>query len=327
MYLQGPLRRLIRRFKSTTVVHKNASSFLQLPILILDLIFDTLPLDSKVLLSQTCRVMRRLLNQACAATIRELPLSNRLELLTELANALPDHQVCSICYELHTVNTMDVPYRICYRRDYRCSVFSMLDSHHFGLRYYLTHYHVQLALKYHRLGSVYQEYLTSLLAPHSVVYPRGKPLALTFSARPRIAAGPRFILFTSWDFTDKHRTGPPSMKNLQALKFCPHLTFIQDPDPRLQENPLVCAIRSAFEAVGVEVHESCARCPTDCSVVVHRSGRILFRIWQDLGSFSSPGDLCWRIFLWNEENSDFWGPTVLHPPGSVRAMYIANDFE
>ncbi|OCL13534.1 hypothetical protein AOQ84DRAFT_414565 [Glonium stellatum] len=244
---------------------KNASSFLQLPVDVLLLIFNELPLYSKVFLSQTCSTMRSLLHSSCTLARERLSSSGCLEFLAGVADALPDYLLCSKCWKLHKVCTYDLPYKP-YTLAYRCTTYSSFICHDFGLDYFVAHHHAQLALKYSRLQNTYQEYLASLMAPYSVTFPDSKPLMTKFSARPKIV-DEKFILFSSWEFKDSFKS--VSMENMPALQFCPHLGFLQRSNPNLPLNPLTCSMRSAFETKGLQSQGSCARCPTDYSVEVH----------------------------------------------------------
>jgi F-box domain len=313
---------LARLFTRSRRIHfiKQSPKFLDLPLDIILLIFDQLPLHSNIIASQTCKTLQLLLHSKCSSGTRKLSDDERLKVLAGLADVLPDHQLCTSCNALHIVHMNDTPSNLFLRHE--CSLYAGLyDSHYFGICYTIRHYHVQLALKYARLGNVHQAYLRNLMESSSVASSGFYGMTAKFSVYPNIVDG-RFILFTIWQFDEE--TVPLSLETLSrpAFRFCPHLGLISKPNPRILRNPLIDAVYTAFNVanMGQDLHHSCGRCPTDYSITVY-PGRVMFHIWQDFGPGASPVDPCWRSHIWSNENDDFRGPTVFHQPGSIRDMY------
>lgn len=319
MSLYQRLARLFTLIRRTHFI-KQSFNFLDLPLDVLLLIFDQLPLYSNILASRTCKTLRFLLHSKCSSATRKLSDDERLEVIAGLADVLPDHQLCISCNALHIVDTDDIPSNL--TRRYKCPLFTgHCGSLDFGICYTVRHYHVQLALKYARLGNVHQAYLRKLMESSSVASSGFYEMTVKFSAYPTIVDG-RFILFTIWQFDEE--TVPLSLETLSrpAFRFCPHLGLISRPNPRILRNPLMDVVCTAFKVanMGQDLHHSCGRCPTDYSITVHPS-RVVFRIWQDLGPGASLADPCWRSHIWSDKNDDFRGPTVFHQPGSIRDMY------
>lgn len=81
---------------------KQQSVFLELPIDLLLSIFDFLPLAAKVILSQTCKDLRRILQARCSWAIRNARMGERLECLEMLEQLLPGLRLCYPCQTLHS---------------------------------------------------------------------------------------------------------------------------------------------------------------------------------------------------------------------------------
>lgn len=319
MSLYQRLARLLTLIRRTHFI-KRSPKFLDLPPDILLLIFDQLPLHSNIIASQTCKTLRFLLHSKCSSATRKLSDDERLEVLAGLADVLPDHQLCTSCNALHIVDMGDIPSDLFFRCGCQPSA-GRHNSLDFGICYTVRHYHVQLAVKYARLGNVHQPYLRKLMESSSVASSGFYGMAVKFSVYPNIVDG-RFILFTIWQFDEE--TVPLSLETLSrsAFRFCPHLGLISKPNPRILQNPLIDVVYTAFEEanMGQGFHHSCGRCPTDYSITV-RPSRVVFRIWQDLGPGAPLADPCWHSHIWSDDNDDFRGPTVFHQPGSIRDMY------
>jgi len=142
----------------------------------------------------------------------------------------------------------------------------LYNSLSFGICYTVKHHHVQLALKYSRLGNVHQAYLRKLMESSSVASSGFYGMTVKFSLYPNIVDS-RFILFTIWQFDEE--TVPLSLEILSrpAFRFCPHLGLISKPNPRILQNPLIDVVYTAFKVanMGQDLHHSCGRCPTDYS--------------------------------------------------------------
>lgn len=130
----------------------------KLPLEIFLLIANELPLESKFILSQTCRRARFNLHRDWRAELERLACDRdaQLRFLSAIARDLPDHLACEYCVRLHKVNSGCVPTRhkssICKVSEPRICVDTYRDGGLEGEGYHLSHIHVQLALKYSRLG-------------------------------------------------------------------------------------------------------------------------------------------------------------------------------
>ncbi|KAH7318106.1 hypothetical protein B0I35DRAFT_478643 [Stachybotrys elegans] len=111
-----------------------------------------------ILLSQTCTALRRI--------IAHIPLANlyreqRLDLLLGLSRDLPDRWVCEICVRLHATHPQDTwaePWHTTCPAGWR----QHKDLNPCGLD--MSFRHVQLALKYSRIGCN-PSYVENLLVP------------------------------------------------------------------------------------------------------------------------------------------------------------------
>jgi hypothetical protein len=320
------------------------SAFLQLPLDAICLIFDELPLYTKVFLSQTCRPLRSLLRDDCARAVKSLSPKDYFDFISGIANVLPNYVTCLPCGTVHAVNTKDVPYIRCVKSCYPCRDWSQLRCHNFGIRYQLSYQHVQLALKYSRrqpssssLSSllslvslrnvsgkypdpnVYDSYLSRLLWPftsHALWYNR---VAIDFIAQPRVIDG-RFILHSRWEFTIRAglETVLVTLEDIRPSVLCPHLNLTRTHYPRVRSNPMITTAVYAFSNRGNHTSYlgSCTRCATDYSIAAKPTG-VTIEAWQDLGNSGSPWDPYWVAQMWNTDNTEYWGPTVQHEPQSI----------
>lgn len=126
-----------------------------------------LSLADKYILSQACRFTRDLAGLDWRSELNQLTADKRLKFWTDVAYALPDQWVCPNCCRLHRVDfgdtpQSDLPPSICtaglFPRAYMDPDVSQIR------RYEIRHCHVQLALKYTRLGR-HKEYVERLMKP------------------------------------------------------------------------------------------------------------------------------------------------------------------
>jgi hypothetical protein len=150
------LGRVFACLKGLLAKHKNrrhndkSLTFLQLPVDVICLILKELPLPTKVLLSQTCRSMRTLL-QDNRALIQSLSQRDYFNFLSGVADSLPNCVTCSFHYKLHIVDTTDLPYPPFASKRYPCSQgWTDVPCHNYGIQYRLSYWHIQLVLKYSR---------------------------------------------------------------------------------------------------------------------------------------------------------------------------------
>ncbi|SPO05562.1 uncharacterized protein DNG_08249 [Cephalotrichum gorgonifer] len=92
------------------------SPLVRLPVDVFLLIANELPLDSKYLLSKTCKSIRSTLAMDWPAELQKLPRAERRQVLVRLAYNLREHLYCAICCKLHRVDVADVPFNPKYTR-------------------------------------------------------------------------------------------------------------------------------------------------------------------------------------------------------------------
>ncbi|KAJ2978018.1 hypothetical protein NUW58_g7628 [Xylaria curta] len=309
--------------------------FLQLPAKVIHLIAKSLTPADIALLSQTCRSMRESLNKYPNAAA--LSRADYFAYLAGMARGLPNQWLCDYCMALHPIDKRDKPttkWRPC-----SCPNYSVLASHRRcrlqNPNIPFEHHHIQLALKYTRLGQrKYDSYLRALLEPYQEwhFYTMGRRAIdheAHYFAFPRIVTGgdgnPRYLLFSTCRYLGGGRD--MLIQNLGCQDICPHLHFRDDGDYYQYNNNLFRAFQYALEPKyhGHEWEAACPRCATDFSVT--RRGRNLYlKVWQDFGPEGSPIDLAWRSQTFRPgldgiENGPTEGPTLYHEPGSIKKLY------
>lgn len=328
-------RQLLAMIKSTIrqplgKVQSQDCIILQLPVEVLLLIVETLPLFSQVSVSQTCRPLRTILAHL-RNSASYLPRGEFLEFLSCLARNMPEKWVCEVCLKLHPVSLQDSwknPYRSSCPRYYVYQKTYRLQN------FYLDNRHVQLALKYTRMGNIskkYQRYLETLLTPYHGTFCedslRDTPLQRRHSVYPKIVNG-RYLVLSVWRYDmDREKVSRQRMGSLWA---CGHQIF-NDWDEalremagfRVQDDPkkvLWTAVSTAFQAEGAEVRKSCPYCLTDFSVQACPE-RATVRMWQDLGPEGSPLNPEWTehvISILEKRSFKILSNKV---PGDIRRLY------
>lgn len=293
-----PFNTKIRRLLKFHTYIKQNSFLLKLSLEIIYDIVNRLPLSAIILLSQTCRDLWYLLRGSTA--MQKVTSSERLELLATLGYILPYYRLCGGCNALHIVDPKDVPKRV-----YDGSCKECIPNKSSGrvsiLAYYAVEFHhVQLAIKYTRLGNIHQHYRARILQKYTkskLLYASTKQrfTALDFTAEPVIVQS-RFIMMETFVFRDQDQPLSITTFAAQFFKVCPHLP--------VDAGALRTAMQLAFDldlagrqpSLPPKVY-SCDRCPTDYLVTVQRD-RPLIQVWQDFGSGTSPTDPYWRSHVW-----------------------------
>ncbi|OIW25028.1 hypothetical protein CONLIGDRAFT_79093 [Coniochaeta ligniaria NRRL 30616] len=319
--------------------NEHSCALLQLPVDILLLVVDELEPPHRLAFAHTCRALHNL--------HRPVPLlrDQHLEYLACVARSRPEQWVCEVCVTFHPAVTLDTPEQpqlmTCphgwLKR--RCLAYSLgdwpVDSRHLKI----DHRHVQLALKYLRLG-IHHEYVQKLLAPHrqddfkthlKTVQQRNV-LKTRYSVHPKAAAGAdghlRYLTLSVWLYQRDHHS--VSLEAMGNLWICPHLSFVSrfgSRSPIAPNDQFGAAIETALaQDDHSEMRGACDRCATDFSVQASPD-RAELRVWQDLGPECSPRSLAWRTHLRESCTTYFcpqprvWGSALHHEPGSVRALY------
>ena len=311
----------IRNHYRQRKARKKAPNLVELPLDVLCLIIDVLPLCGRVMFSQTCKSMRLLLGQECASMVKNLPPNARLDLLATFANVLPGVALCVKCKQLHKFYRHDLPSRPYdfYTRNSCPLAGTYSTDHEFGFCYYIAYRHVQLAIKYTRLSAVKPWYMTKLLAPyHLKGYTNDKILKVTYDARPKIVNG-RFLLFSCWKYSPNERAVDISTIP-RCTYFCPHLRLVGNASARARTNALTAAVYMSLESPKVWINGSCDRCPTDYRVDTRESTLTIW-FWQDFGTGISPTDRTWKSHIWGPENGENGPLAVTHEAGRIRRDY------
>ena len=291
-------------------------SFMRLPVDVVLLIVDELPLDAKVLLSSSCRSMRTLLRPTCISAVRDMSFAERRMFLANLAANLPSAVMCMNCDKIHGIDIRDVPdTRI---RGYQCckSADHWIDLHDTGPGYKITHKHVQIGAKYARFGAN-TEHLAALIAPYSAADKTdNKLLRFEYFAQSKVVDR-RFLVLSRWRYAPIR--DPVSEQTLPTcITFCPHLeTDLPSSPTPVFINAISLALRSLIQNPGTQVRGGCDRCLTDYAMEFSYDGTLSISFWRDFGDGSSlpSADPSWGAHISSTTL------TVSHEPGSIRSRY------
>ena len=328
------LRRIIA-FLSRTILRKStvkqASLLLDLPLCLIYTIFDELQWPEKVMLSQTCKDLRYNLRQKCSSILRKATVLERLEYLTILGNILPDHYLCTACCVLHLVDPKDIPITDCniiganlYRAP--CPLPEPLWSRHrLHHNYAVAFRHVQLAIKYSRMGGGYQRYRASIMQ-RFVVSNRGiSSIGYDFVAEPVIVRG-RFILMTRFEFYGDVEEVSYWTFMKTTINFCPHHMTGKFNDHNDTFNILMRSLFRQSRNTSGPCQEaySCSRCPSDYAIAI-KDKRAIVSVWHDLGTGASTDDPYWQSHIWDYENNMYnKGTEFPYEHGSIEKMYYSS---
>ncbi|KAI0549056.1 hypothetical protein F4679DRAFT_584849 [Xylaria curta] len=246
---------------------------------------------------------------------------DKLAHLIEAVRNNPNQLVCEACMSTHEVKPMiilarDIDAHLFKSCPYTIEQFNTVaydhSSHRADPRHRkFDHRHVQLALKWTRLGATeYKPLLDAIIQPltwRSVLAYQDDgnshvPAPLVFyRAEPKIKIC-RFDLFGD-------------------IKICPHVGRKgSGPSPinrgRLSHSFMTAANRSLFRGQP-ESKFACDNCATDYSIVWGGEGEdwIELTVWQDFGPETSPADNLWRSLCVDRSTP------VTHEPGTITRMY------
>ncbi len=312
---------------------KQDSLLLNLPLCLILNICDELDWPDKVVFSQTCRSLWHHLHSKCVSTFRKATFEDRLKYLTILSSILLDYYVCERCCVLHLINPKDVPgiWRSQCWDTYHvpCPLPELNEgSVSFSRHYAFAYRHVQLALKYSRLGgkAVHQRYLKNILREFvHLEHPSSQQRIESdaFTARARVVRGKLIVRARYHFFEDLPKV---SYKNIimTPMAFCPHHTI----GPLYSwRDPVILIIQSLFQQPSgfpwpgfYRRSFSCDRCPSDYEIIMKDSKLTIF-IWRDLGTETCLEDPCWRsqintIIDYRLPSTDF-----LYEHGSIKTMF------
>lgn len=347
----GKLIHLIKAFFQNPSPPPDTSRISQIPPEILLLVADQLPVESRLILSRTCRRARYILRLNWESELRQLPPDRRLRCVLLIAYDLPDYLACGMCYSLHRVRVDSTPscyetfhYR-CYEPQDRQYVHSWPGSVRYG-RYILVHNHVQLALKYTRLA-IRVPYLEALVKPsllHNTPEMRGlhrdhslrtripERYGLWIAEKPKIVDG-RFLHESVWDVRCKFG-GPIHWKDvcLTWPHGCsPHFYLLRGLGILHLREQNLCRGNGeidgcySFPARKTSVQSfSCEICRTDLQFRFEYS-RWVIRCWRDFGTEMEPflptDTLCMQKGSSNLRLRPPARPTAPYKQGPIEAMY------
>ncbi|EHK42005.1 hypothetical protein TRIATDRAFT_30654 [Trichoderma atroviride IMI 206040] len=310
-------------------------ALLDLPIDLLREIFDQLSPADNIVFATTCRAVRNCAGRGQFPADAEENQEQRFEVLASMCRDMPDRWVCEECMRLHRIDTADTPadssptcpLADAYGRFNQPLQLAPADEYELGRR------HVQLALKYTRLGDSlrpsHRQYLQRLTAARqfSLSYAWEKKAAITAKVAPRIVDG-RFLLRTICEYRLPSR--PVTRDLIASESVCRHQQFFPLEDGAWTSSSLhqdlrqfPRAVGESFASPGKEVRGHCPHCFTDFSVTTTaRSVRI--SVWMDLGTESSPLDPVWRSFVHIAEFPPVEEVEYIEP-GRVRELYSSGE--
>lgn len=304
---------------------------LRLPVDILLLITDELPLHSRFYFSQTCGDVRSILNQEWPGPVSR---DERMNFFTEMAYLRPDRLVCLRCCKLHKVTLQGTPASPHFKPSTCPYTRRCLYDRSRG--YALNQSHVQLALKYARLGG-HEKFLKGLMAPRrfGVNNLLAMPFAITYAKVPRIIDG-RFLLKTTIDYTGDYISGRDLMLHAAYERggghamLCRHTNVWQELqrlhlDPDVSDHEMDERIAERVRISEEGLRNSCRMCRADI-LMQFGPERCRFRSWQDFGSETESGiamnDPSLQRYLWKaEELEHLQQPEIPHVAGAIEALW------
>ncbi|KAI8724468.1 hypothetical protein NCS52_00016000 [Fusarium sp. LHS14.1] len=317
-------------------------------------IVDFLPLDTQAVLSQTCRPMRNILKVPVPA---DLPYVERVDYLANLAKDRVDCWVCDDCVKIHKMHLADRPLSTVSGNCTRVNTDNNTSTNLFrrGKHFFLTSQHVELALKYTRLGKdnlswKHKLYLEEVLKPrvcrdkmHDV---DGLKKDVTCRISPKVFDG-RFLLRTEWtyNFKDEEKLTAQDVWRLldRQGEECSWYEMRYSEVGVSSEGEDDCstchrclsraATKRAVENHNVDVEGHDLNSPTDYTFRVE-AGKAKLIAWQDIGKGVSSIDLAWtRTVLTQpdeddeveeEEDEEPVDLRIGHGPGDVRSLFESN---
>lgn len=288
-------------------------------------IVDFLPLDTQAVLSQTCRAMRNILKVPEPV---DLPYVERVDYLANLTKDRVDCWVCDECVKIHKMHLADRPLstvsancnRVNTGFNTPCNLFR------WGKHFTLTSQHVELALKYTRLGKdnlswKHKLYLEEVLKPRVCrdkmrdVDGLKKDVKCRFE--PKVVDG-RFLLRTEWTYKFKDQEKLTAQDVWRLLERqgeeCSWYEMRYSEAGVSQESEDDCstchrclsraATKRAVDNHNVDVEGHDLSSPTDYIFRVE-AGKAKLIAWQDIGKGVSPIDLAWTRTMLTQPEVDW----------------------
>jgi hypothetical protein len=325
LHLKATARRLLPStlFGQVTRLSQDDCTLLQLPLDIVLLLVDHLPLHARHVLAQTCFPMHFVLHSRFDLSVDELrkDYEQSVDFLASLARKKLNRWVCYGCVRLFTVDFEELSsYAVdkCHRQN-----ISDLGT---PLRP-MKHEHVELTLKYTRmakqLDKSQQRLLARLLAPLFTVlhfplrYPTARNIIIKVRHEPRVVRG-RYLLMNEW--ATPNVEGGVSPLNPFNWTFCRHQAAQRDKWLMANLPFLYHAHTSVpFRQETPEITASCPFCATDIAIQRRRESSCLVRTWTDWGPEASSNHPCWIAHTLDKDVG------FRFRDGSVRKLYELAD--
>lgn len=322
---------------------RDAECYIQrLPVELICAIAKELPLDSRLVFSQTCSWFRNIISGTktlrCSRT--SLDFYQIEEFLFAISRDIPDKWACFNCQKLHPVNALDTPSN----RKHSVCVWAREGLHGRESRSWPQFRHVVLPLTLICSGGLSEDqrdYVRQLFQSHSGSLPLIDPYqprvdGLTHAAQPRIVNGTHLMKYT-WSLNGPLRNMPMYSRGSRgSLDICRHQSIQgylirrlplrglrgREPLPAVLEHGEIralqrCFIRAYNGTAGQRFEGACPSCATD--FVVRFEGAIAeVLVWCSLGSDNAdyPRSISDRF-----GNSSGYAIPGSHRPGSIRALY------
>ncbi|GFP55634.1 hypothetical protein TASIC1_0005049200 [Trichoderma asperellum] len=311
------------------------SALLNMPIDLIREITDELSPADKIIFATTCRAIRNTVGRGQFPSDTYEDRQERFEYLASMCRDMPNHWVCEECMRYHRIDTSDTPVQsrpTCpladrYGRYNQPLTLSPGDEYELGRR------HVQLALKYTRMGDSllprHRQYLRRLTAArqYSLSYPWETKMMVTAKIIPRIVDG-RFLLRSLCEYRQSSK--PVTRELIACESVCPHQQVFPPRDDDWSNDAFHQnlrqfhkAVNDSFETPGKEMRSHCPHCFTDFSVTT-TTKCIRVSVWMDLGTESSPLDPVWRSFV-HSADLDPIGEVEYNELGRVRELYSSGE--
>lgn len=303
---------------NTVVVQTHG--FVQLPPNVLFRIVEYLPLDSQLLLAQTCRLLRNTLesrlqieySQAWStkkgADRLQLSYTLRTRYLAEIFRDAPGHWACRHCMSLHSVYFKDLPdygtsHVPCLASKSLSDIWHERSDFDASTHYKFQEHHKQILLKYARLHPTrlthkQRRHLARLLQPRGFLVHGEEPF-LWFSAQPRLvmqhsydeneyhAARTRYELLNGRPWSFNAWSGSVGVRDIDSVRPCPHMQYssrIRNPPQATREGLFIYNVHEAIRNNGQrETTGSCWKCSMEYMVKAYPSKkRVRICAWYDI---------------------------------------------
>jgi hypothetical protein len=307
------------------------SLLLKLPSEVILDIADCLPAHSQLVLGQTCRAMHHILQSRNQRNMRQISQWDYVDYLLSLTRNDPDTWVCDNCLQCHRVHEWDTPSQPNWSRCPKPWEKVAITGHR-QKEFRLAHRHVQLSLKYSRLGDgvlgrKHKRHLARLMRRHEqygflTFSPQSNTLSTVHAAFPKIVNG-RYLVLHAWLY-EKWITDV-SQNSMGYLRPCRHQSFQPPAWWVLNISDFSRAIMYARDNPKTVYGTHCTSCGIDFEIVFSPESAIV-KAFFDFGVEGSIDDVNWRasVFDFRRDPLLVKGPAAPQAPGSVRELYYSD---